>query len=352
MNREPTYKIVPQMKIYDNIGWKWLPFVMFSQVPNFRSQVLNTDINGFRYNSIKSIVNKSILNKFNEKDNYIILGNSTAFGVGATSDHFTISSNLTDDKSNFINLACRAHVGFQELISLFSNFQKLENIKKIIIISGVNDFYLSKILEINYPDNFYFYSVFSENMNKIKINLSKKVTKYFLNIFFPNILDDENIHKINKNNILKFLSSSKFRENFNLEKNLETLTIEQKFERNFKLYSLLKNYFNCEVQFYMQPVLQWSKDMSEEEKELIKLTNSENNNINNKVLKYFNNENYKFLSKTLKDISNKHGIKFFDINTYFRKTLKKDDWCFVDSVHCTDLGYKNISDYIRNNLKS
>ena len=35
------------MKIYDNIGWKWLPFVMFSQVPNFRSQVLNTDINGF-----------------------------------------------------------------------------------------------------------------------------------------------------------------------------------------------------------------------------------------------------------------------------------------------------------------
>ena len=160
-------------------------------------------------------------------------------------------------------------------------------------------------------------------MNKIKINLSKKVTKYFLNIFFPNILDDQNIHKINKNNILKFLSSSKFRENFNLEKNLETLTIEQKFERNFKLYSLLKNYFNCEVQFYMQPVLQWSKDMSEEEKELIKLTNSENNNINNKVLKYFNNENHKFLSKILKDISNKHGIKFYDINTYFRKILKK-----------------------------
>ena len=62
--------------------------------------------------------------------------------------------------------------------------------------------------------------------------------------------------------------------------------------------------------------------MSEEE-EPIKLTNSENNNINNKVLKYFNNENHKFLSKILKDISNKHGIKFYDINTYFRKILKK-----------------------------
>ena len=37
------FKLVPQMKVYDKVGFKWLPFIMFTQSPNFRSDVVNTD---------------------------------------------------------------------------------------------------------------------------------------------------------------------------------------------------------------------------------------------------------------------------------------------------------------------
>ena len=44
------YKLCPQMKIYDQIGYQWLPNIMFSQNPNYRSKILNTDSYGLRFN--------------------------------------------------------------------------------------------------------------------------------------------------------------------------------------------------------------------------------------------------------------------------------------------------------------
>ena len=33
-------KLVPQMKTYDDLGYEWLPFLMFNQSFNFRSKKL------------------------------------------------------------------------------------------------------------------------------------------------------------------------------------------------------------------------------------------------------------------------------------------------------------------------
>ena len=49
----------------------------------------------------------------------IILGGSFAFGAGASSVN-TITGYLSKSGVNCINLSGSAHVGFQELISLFS----------------------------------------------------------------------------------------------------------------------------------------------------------------------------------------------------------------------------------------
>ena len=46
MSRKKFYEIVPQMETYDNLGYEWVPFMMFSEPLNFRSKVVNTDING------------------------------------------------------------------------------------------------------------------------------------------------------------------------------------------------------------------------------------------------------------------------------------------------------------------
>ena len=45
------YHHCPQLKIYDKIGFKWLPHLMFMNYPNFRSEECNTDSCGLRFNS-------------------------------------------------------------------------------------------------------------------------------------------------------------------------------------------------------------------------------------------------------------------------------------------------------------
>ena len=50
MDKNFRHQLIPQMKVYDNMGFEWLPFIMFTQPPNFRSKVVNTDDKGFRFN--------------------------------------------------------------------------------------------------------------------------------------------------------------------------------------------------------------------------------------------------------------------------------------------------------------
>ena len=53
INRDLKYKLAPQMKVYDKLGFQFLPHIMFTQSPNFRSKVINTDSRGFRFSTIK-----------------------------------------------------------------------------------------------------------------------------------------------------------------------------------------------------------------------------------------------------------------------------------------------------------
>ena len=51
-------QLTPQMKLYNQIGFEWKPFLMNLQKVNFRSDVVNTDLFGLRFN--KTIESNSI----------------------------------------------------------------------------------------------------------------------------------------------------------------------------------------------------------------------------------------------------------------------------------------------------
>ena len=57
------YELAPQLELYDKIGIEWIPHLMFIQTRNFRSEIVNTDCYGLRFNE-KPNLNQSI---FNEK---------------------------------------------------------------------------------------------------------------------------------------------------------------------------------------------------------------------------------------------------------------------------------------------
>ena len=118
------YKLIPQMKYYNNIGVDWKPFLMNLQKANYRSDVVNTDEFGLRFNN--KILNNSIFEEKVKKYG-IMIGASAVFGVGASSDELTIPSILSNSTdTHFYNLGGRAYSGFQEIIlfnSLINNLK-------------------------------------------------------------------------------------------------------------------------------------------------------------------------------------------------------------------------------------
>lgn len=346
MNKNFKYELAPQWKVYEEIGYNWLPFLMFKEPPNFRSEVCNTDNRGFRFNSRNFKDNKTIFKINENKNTSLILGGSFSFGVGSTSDENTISGYLSSNGDNFLNLSGSAHIGFQEIVSIFSNINLIKKVDKIIFISGINDLYLSNFFGISYPDTFYFNSEYIANMNQTKIGFKKKIFKFFLDKVSPGILKGNNINKLKKENFLNFLFSKKFRTSHTIHEEL-TLSMEQKLERNFIIYDMLKKYFNCKVYFYLQPGLLWSKEKSEEEEKLFEYSNIFFKEKTEFINKLFTAGNYEYLKNIFTKLSIKYDISFVDLNEYFKKNLKKNDWIFLDSIHINDNGNKLISEIIK-----
>ena len=92
--KDVRQSLTPQMKDYDNLKVKPLPYIMFLHQPNYSSASVNTDNHGLRISTDPEGVPLSI-NTLKERSCNLLVGGATAFGVGATSDKNTISGHLS-----------------------------------------------------------------------------------------------------------------------------------------------------------------------------------------------------------------------------------------------------------------
>jgi len=82
-----VYRLTPQIREYDEfmyLGVRWMPYTMFFQHPNYRSDVITTDRLGFR----RSVTDQEVLEvaEVGKETINLIVGGSTVLGTGATSD--------------------------------------------------------------------------------------------------------------------------------------------------------------------------------------------------------------------------------------------------------------------------
>ena len=157
LNNTTRYKLAPQTKFYDEMLADWKPFLMFNQFPNVRSQYCNTDIFGLRFNNLEDKNNNNI-SIFDEhiaknKKRAVLVGNSLAFGEGTTSDQETISSHLSKlSEYHFFNFCGRGFSGYQEIMNFLLLSKKIDNLERIIVVSGVIDSFLPYFVK-DYDDN-------------------------------------------------------------------------------------------------------------------------------------------------------------------------------------------------------
>ncbi|MFM8778940.1 MAG: SGNH/GDSL hydrolase family protein, partial [Acidimicrobiaceae bacterium] len=120
--------IVPQMRDYDELGMRqeWVPHLMYFHPRNAALKSVTTDEFGFRNTTGAKPGAPTAL----------LVGGSSVFGIGATSDAMTIPSLLnTATKYNWLNFGGRAFNSTQEAILVhLSNTKNIDG--PIVVMSG------------------------------------------------------------------------------------------------------------------------------------------------------------------------------------------------------------------------
>jgi len=305
-NTQIRYELCPQMKEYDKMERQWLPHLMFTQIPSYRSDVINTDINGFRHNSKKCFDRNNIL--INKKKTSLLIGSSSVFGVGASKDIKTISSYLSDNNTEVLNFGGRAYNSFQEIISYISFCDQVKNISSINVFSGVNDYFMFKnSIKNNYVGPLYSENLFYKKMERISF-----------------------LFKLKK--ILQFNSTKKKYYPY------PETSLEKIIDRNLFFWKKISKGINTNLNFFLQPFIFWCKDQTSEEKQLIDFADK-------RLALIRSEENYNKLKKIYKMKCEEFEINFVDTNELLNNADNK--WLFVDSIHLNDTGYELIAEKIK-----
>ena len=316
------YKLAPQMEYYDQITCEFKPFIMFFNKKNFSSDVVNTDNIGFRLNFINNNSHK-LENLFHENEVSLVIGGSTAFGFGASSDEKTISSQLSILTNEiYINFGATAFNSMQELILFINFFQKFKKIKNVIILSGVNDLFLSFSQKNDIWGNYFFKLDY-----EILHSKTKKIKDKFFQLFNRKIIDN------NKTDI-------------------DYKLIQFTYDKILNIWSNLEKGNNFNVYLFLQPFPSWfNKNLTNEEIKLFNFLDNSNNAAHNILKDISNYDSYQKFSDIIKISSKKNSINYINLNEEILEDNNKNDWLFVDRVHMTDLGYNVISKLILNNIK-
>ncbi|CAM3461004.1 GDSL-like lipase/acylhydrolase family protein [Paracidovorax anthurii] len=145
-------RLTPQMAAYaekfaDSGDVRWMPYLMYFHPASHRSPVVNTDASGFRHAPQKG-ENLSVHGFDRSRPVRLIAGSSTVFGIGASSDHWTLASRLGENDHRaepWLNFGGRSFNSTQELLLLVLNRHQLPPVREIVLFSGFNNLGLARL---------------------------------------------------------------------------------------------------------------------------------------------------------------------------------------------------------------
>ncbi|MFD3522198.1 Inducer of phenazine A [Streptomyces sp. NPDC058653] len=170
------YELTPQMRQYDDFDnrghTRYLPYLMYFNHADYRSDVLNTDRFGFRYTH--GAAGRAALDGDVARGPVrLFVGSSVALGIGATSDATTIPSRLWSryaPSTPWLNFSGRSYNSVQELILMLLYRHLLPGIEEIVILSGVNNLLLSRLPDWQHGDHgaFFYCNEYFEHMEQLR----------------------------------------------------------------------------------------------------------------------------------------------------------------------------------------
>lgn len=307
---------------YDEIGTRqeWVPYLMYFNPRNVVLKSVSTDDRGFR----------NTTGSQNKKSTALLIGGSTVFGIGATSDSATITSRLTElTEHSWLNFGGRAFNSTQEAMLVhLSNTSKVDG--PIVVMSGINNL-TRLLLPGNYSSMygaFFQQSFFEKQMATAAIG-----NRALLQMLIAGVSAKFGIRKAVK-------SSSSVETTTKADAYSAMLKV---FERDCEYLQMFAKHHGTTASFALQPFAPWiSKTLSTPETQLFALLDQEGEGFS-LVLKELTDYKKKY-SQDLRTICSRVGMKYLDLNE--SPALQQPEWLFVDRAHLTDAGYDAVAGHL------
>lgn len=329
MGLEARNKLVPQMADYDRIGDQWVPYLMRFDRPSRNFGPVSTNGLGFRITLDKEGRELRMDGQGASEYRGVVLGASSVFGVGATSDAHTIPSVLNRTTSGlWLNFGGRAFNSTQELILLQLFLPK--ELDRIVVFSGANNITLAFLTDYPSPvyNSFFFQTMFeramrqtvggNNGMKDLAVNLMKRFGRRFiperLSVPARSTLDDHYD---------------------------QMLTC---FRRDLRVLAALASGLGAQICFALQPLATWiDKSLSPEEEQLFRILDEMS--MDWQVLaKYIGDVRDRYFNDIVETCA-ELKVPFANLN--LAPDFSDSDWLFVDRVHLTDRGYALASELLK-----
>ncbi|TRZ79622.1 MAG: hypothetical protein D4R92_04610 [Actinobacteria bacterium] len=307
------------MRDYDELGARqqWVPYLMYFNPRNAVYKSVSTDDRGFRNTTGGQI----------ERSTALLIGGSTVFGIGATSDGATITSRLNElTEHNWLNFGGRAFNSTQEAMLVhLANIEKVNG--PIVVMSGINN--LTRLL---LPGDFspMYGAFFQQSLFEKQMAVAAVGNRELSRMLIDGVLKKFGIGRG-----IAPLSNSE-----TMTKADSYSAMLKVFERDCEYLCMFAKHHGTTATFAMQPFVPWmSKTLTAQETQLFALLDQEGGGFS-PILKELTDYKKKY-SQDLQTICVKVGMKYLDLNK--APELQRPEWLFVDRAHLTDEGNETVA---------
>jgi hypothetical protein len=304
-------------KFSDSGEIRWLPHLIYFHPANHRSPVVNTDSRGFRY-SERNGTRYSVADREGIESVRLLAGSSTVFGIGASSDRWTLSSRLSENDVRgepWVNFGGRSFNSTQELLLITLYRHLLPKVEEIVLFSGFNDLGLARLPVSRHLDEGAF---------------------FLCNQFFD-------AFKGNGSSGAKSVVKRMLRGRQEAPGEVPTLDEQMRFAagltvRHLDVWRALANDFGARLTYILQPLSGWVRPRGTEEEEALFAELDQLGRFSDTYGDILQPEVCLEYASLLQSSAAKIGVNFVNMATVLADVVKPDQWIFVDRIHFTDQG--------------
>lgn len=330
-------RLAPQMADYDFWGGQmaWRPFIMFFHPPDLHTESCNTDTLGFRFSADPS-GSVARTDAWQDRPCNLVLGNSVAFSVGATSDAASLSARMSHySGETWLNFSGRAFAASQEYLAFMFYRHRVGPVKRVVLFSGSNDLYLYYAPKKMFDETFgifFFSDVFAERMNPAPPVVSHWSKQIWESVFRGRIKPASG-RPMNPKQLPDL--DEVIAERRLTRENAVTLLV-----RSLENWKMAADGLGIDLLYALQPIRSWVKKLlTPEELELGAEINERGSQWNKILAKVMDEEQYHWYKGRLAEECRRLLIPFLDLNEILSNHPRNHEWIFLDYLHLTDAGY-------------